>query len=350
VSGTYGTPALPLRIARLPQREGGLGLPQLHATNGAAFMAQTVATVPARLLHLLPHLRLSGDDDGGGGGSIAGTASPGSASGASLPPLLSSFRKQLRHWDKQARAEAARAERRELGIGTQHDDDGDVVPDGCAAPAVASQRTARDEEGDVIMGLHAFATQSSTDAEPDYDSNGDAVPGTGGASPPPPFTPPRALAGVIPPPLLERAARGPATIDGIIRACVRSAASSPSNPITEELLRAAGQMGYVDRVVDVAAADRDGGEAAAEGERRPKVQSALTNLVVLQQRRTLVRDLQRSGGNGQVALAQLHSQRGPGALSWLHCPPGRISSFAAAQMVLVSLCVRVYLPGAVKSV
>ena len=41
----------------------------------------------------------------------------------------------------------------------------------------------------------------------------------------------------------EWADRGPQTVDGSIRACVRAAAASPRNPHSEALLHAAGLMG-----------------------------------------------------------------------------------------------------------
>jgi hypothetical protein len=69
------------------------------------------------------------------------------------------------------------------------------------------------------------------------------------------------------------------------------------------------------------------------------VQQALTELVVERHWRLLEADLRSSGPCGRVALAQLFSQRGPGAMAWLQCPLGRISSYAAALMVLLSLCV-----------
>lgn len=43
-------PALPLAVARLPEREGGRGLPQLHLVCHIAFAAQVRETLPARLL------------------------------------------------------------------------------------------------------------------------------------------------------------------------------------------------------------------------------------------------------------------------------------------------------------
>jgi hypothetical protein len=49
------------------------------------------------------------------------------------------------------------------------------------------------------------------------------------------------------------------------------------------------------------------------------VQQELTDLVVERQRCLLEADLQRSGEDGRVALAQLRSQRGPGAMAWLQC-------------------------------
>jgi hypothetical protein len=58
--------------------------------------------------------------------------------------------------------------------------------------------------------------------------------------------------------------------------------------------------------------------------------------------RLLVRDLQRLGGAGKPILAQLRSQSGPGALSWLDVPPGAgvaMTPVAAVTMTLVALFV-----------
>ena len=58
--------------------------------------------------------------------------------------------------------------------------------------------------------------------------------------------------------------------------------------------------------------------------------------------RLLVRDLQRLGAAGVPLLAQLRSQSGPGALSWLDVPPGAgvaMTPVAAVTMTLVAIFV-----------
>ena len=394
VRGRYGTPALPLRISRLPQREGGLAQPDLHTINRGAHTAQLVATVPAQMLHMLPHIRAPTPADGGGGGDRGrgaasdtdddfagdsdsdnlgsgderggdGAAAAMTAAAVPLPPMLAAKRTLLRHFLKLAAEEDEREERQQAGFSTQFDGDGDAIlvdsgtyAAATAAAARASQHTQRDDDGDVIMGLGAYAT-TSTSSDSDGSAAARGARGRRGAAPSTPpgaFTPPSALDGVIPTPLLEWAARGPATLDGLICACVRVVASSPQTPATEELLRAAGKMGYLDRVASLPVVDRDspsqqrerggrgGGGRGRGGNDRdddepPKVQRTLTALVIRRQRRMLESDLRGSGEDGQAALAQLRSQRGPGAMAWLSCSPGRISPFAAAQMVLLSLFV-----------
>jgi hypothetical protein len=386
-------------------------MPQLHATNHAAYLAQAVTTIPAQLLHMLPHMHrpavVTGGDASATAAAAAGTRSGGGAAGGGAPvaasvplsPMLCRLRDELRHFCKLAKDTDGRAERREHGLATQYDDDGDAVltqSDGggraAAAPAASqrSQRTQRDGDGDVIMGIGALAAASSDtgfgsgdDSDgPDvvFDSGGDPVLRDGrrardcrralgraraahGHVAPSPFGddfgPPRPLKDVIPTPILEWATHGPATLDGLISASVRVVASSPQNPLTEELLRGAGKAGYLDRVVDLPGVDLDapagrrgcggvrgdGGSGGDDGggcdggdDPKPrKVQRVLTALVVERQWCGLAADLQSSGDVGRAALAQLHSQRGPGAMAWLQCPPGRISAYAAALMVLLSI-------------
>jgi hypothetical protein len=348
IGRSFGVPALPFRVGRLPQRAGGLGLPQLHLINRAAFMAQAVTTIPARLLHMLPHLHEPG-------GKVS--------DGAPLPPMLTAFRATLQFWQQAAASEEERQQRRANGVGTQYDEEGDVIVDDAPArrgppQPRRSQCTQRDSQGDVIMGsvsgLGELQRQWESESEPDYDSEGNissSAPRRPRQQPQPAFVPPSSLDKIIPDALLEWAERGPLTVDSFIRACVCAVAASPKNPISEELLRIAVMMGYIDRVVDLPEADpqedgngrRQSGGRERGGEERqeepPKVQRALTNLVVQQQWRTLERDLRGSAEEGQVVLAQLHSQRGPGALAWQHCAPGRFSCAAAATMVLVSMCV-----------
>jgi len=58
--------------------------------------------------------------------------------------------------------------------------------------------------------------------------------------------------------------------------------------------------------------------------------------------RLLLHDLRALGGDGKPLLAQLRSQSGPGALSWLDVPPGTavtMTPTAAATMTLVALFV-----------
>ena len=59
-------PRLPLAIGRLPVREGGRGLPQLHLVCYAAFAAQARETLPARLRSIAQSVGATGDDGGGG--------------------------------------------------------------------------------------------------------------------------------------------------------------------------------------------------------------------------------------------------------------------------------------------
>jgi hypothetical protein len=386
---TADEPPLPLRVARLPQRDGGLGLPSTHVINRGAFVAMGVATLAPAMLRLLPHLHLAqaADKDGAGAAGDSGDARAGDdrdsdgdpgpdqrpagprarqrlLAAVPLPPMVATFRTHVRHFHAVAQQEDARSERQAHGLGTQRDGDGDVCMGGndslgAAQLTPASQQTARtqyDSDGDVKMGLADFATASSSSDDDDmaYDSAGDPVRRPGRRAPPPSgdFEPPVALARSIPTPLLEWALGGATDLDAFICACVRTVASSPQDPNTEELLRAAGKMGYLERVVDLPVVDYDAPGAARRGRsgnrggggRReddddpPKVQKVLTGLVMARQLRTLEIDLQRSGACGQVALAQLHSQRGPGALAWLSCPARSMSSLAMVQMVLVALC------------
>ena len=51
----------------------------------------------------------------------------------------------------------------------------------------------------------------------------------------------------------------------------------------------------------------------------------------------LDKDLRRSGRQGKLVMAQLRSQRGPGAMAWSHAQPGRINPTSSVVMVMMAL-------------
>jgi hypothetical protein len=131
VFGTYGTPGLPLRVARLPTRTGGLALPQLHRVCRAAFVGQLMTTLCPRIVGMHADLRL----DAGAASPAAQAAGPGAvhqlAAAEELRPLLQTLPTELRNlssvYEEQALKSAAAAE----GVPESQlllvDDDGDVV-------------------------------------------------------------------------------------------------------------------------------------------------------------------------------------------------------------------------------
>ena len=82
--------------------------------------------------------------------------------------------------------------------------------------------------------------------------------------------------------------------------------------------------------------------SAMDCSRVPVPTCRLTVALVDKQVEQLEQDLRRSGRPGKLALAQLRSQRGPGAMAWSHAQPGRINSTNAVIMVLVALFVEAF--------
>ena len=92
IRGSFGTPGLPLRLARLPTRTGGMAMPHLHQVCKAAFVGQVMTTLCARVVGMHADLRLV--PEGAGlppaaalaAGAAGAMAVGGPAQG--LPPLF----------------------------------------------------------------------------------------------------------------------------------------------------------------------------------------------------------------------------------------------------------------------
>ena len=271
-------PALALRVAQLPARAGGLGLPHLRTTCVCAFVGQLSTTLHKRALRVMADLpppvvpvqeRLM---DG---------AAPWPAAG-SLPPFFVSLRASARLlWS---------------AFSVQAQPDGDLV----VAPAALQPLT-------------------------------------------PESVPPAPLQRVLSAPMLAWIAGSSVSPTAALVAAAAADAPLPANPENGEgepqllppplppLAPAPGQPAHDDDDDDLL-----GDELA----RHP--QRLLSAYLARLTWRLLVRDLQQLGAAGVPLLAQLRSQSGPGALSWLDVPPSAgvaMTPVAAITMTLVAIFV-----------
>ena len=212
-----------------------------------------------------------------------------------------------------------------------------------------SQRTQMEDDGDVIM----YETAAG-----DGNDNGDDGAGGGagggamqledegegaGVQGPAAWEPPKALAMVVPTPLLAWAKQDSPSENSALAAIARAAAVSPAKTICETHLCEAGILS-APLPLEVSQSDNGDGTAGGQAPAKkkpppPPVQQTLTDMLVESQLDCLDKDLRRSGAAGKLVRAQLRSQRGPGALAWLGAQPDRISPAGAVIMLLVAVMV-----------
>lgn len=323
IVGTYGTPGLPLRVARLPTRVGGLAMPQLHLVCRAAFVGQLMTTLRARVIEAHGDLVFHRAP---AAGAIVADFNP-----EELPPLLQALRRELRHWAAVYQARAAAKQ--------------------TAAAPPTSQTTQLDEEGDVVMyaidgsgcsrdvGEGASGSAGGGSGPEQSQGPGPAVPAQ--QAPAPVLDD---LGKIVPPHLLKWAATvdggGPPAVHAALAAIVSAAASSPAKINCEKKLC---DEGILPPLAWCRGEPRGNqGNTQTPKEEPPPVQSSLTSALVDAQLAGLEKDLRRSGDAGKLVQAQLRSQRGAGAMAWLGAPAGRVSSVGAVIMVLVAVMVDAY--------
>ena len=302
IAGTYGTPGLPLRVARFSPSSGGMQLPQLHQVCRAAFVGQLITTLCPRVIAMHADLRLDN-----GTSAAAGAPPPTHGPSDELPPLLRAARRELRHWTEIYEA----AQRKSAAA---------------AGELPVSQRTQRDDDGDVVMN-------NASQRGPRADTNNPSA-----------WAPPPDLTAVVPEALLHWAHQPDPTVNSALAAVARAATSSPIKNLSEKYLceariAAARQFHGVDAGDSSVADGTDEAALLLAGLGPLPVQRRLTAVLVDTQIAQLNKDLQKSGRAGKLVMAQLRSQRGPGAMEWLRAQPGRINSTNAVIMVLVALMV-----------
>jgi hypothetical protein len=300
IRGTWRTPGLPLRVARLPLRVGGLAMPQLHLVCKAAFVGQLMTTLRARVVAIHADLQLD----------RVAAIDPA----AELPsPLLQAMHGALRYWTALFEERAPKP-----------------------VAVAESQRTQRDDDGDVLMRA---AGDNGNDSEPEGEGDGG-----GGQLQPAAWAPPAALAKAVPTPLLVWAKQdAPPTEHSALAAIARAATSSPSKISCEKRLCEAGILPALEWCQGDSSNGKADGQAPAE--RPPPVQKTLTDMLVEAQLDGLDKDLRCSGAAGKLVRAQLRSQRGPGAMAWLSAQPDRISPVSAVIRLLVAVMVDPYRVG-----
>jgi hypothetical protein len=159
------------------------------------------------------------------------------------------------------------------------------------------------------------------------------------------WEPPKALAKVVPPPLLAWAKQDSPSEHSALAAIALAAVASPAKTICEARLC---EVGILPELRGSQGDDGDGeggGQAPANKKKPPPpVQRTLTDELVESQPELhcLDKDLRRSGAAGKLVRAQLRSQRRPGALAWLSAQPDRISPAGAVIMLLVAVMVDPY--------
>jgi hypothetical protein len=387
-----GLPGLPLQVACLPPRFGGIGLPQLRHVCQAAFAAQVSETLVARVVdthvRAVRHGLLPAPLAAPGATQQAGAAAGGGGEGEvalpagvcdDLPPLFAAVRGVIRYWDG-------------------------VVDDQSAAPEGALFSTQYDDDGDALMDFTEPNAASGAAAAADGGESGPeagAAGGAPGASQPPasprqfdspaaPSSPSSAAAETVAA-LFPAALRAWAADDSpSASALTSSSSSSPSSPRSSSasapappvVVAVCAALGWhpslrgraarrAERVVRRALGAGlpqdhlpcDGSRpAGGRGSRRAggdcddddfyfddlfngfgmgHAQGALSVVLVGGQYRRLVSDLSQRGIAGRQVAAQLLSQRGRGAMSWLDAPQGlaAMHPLAAVTMVLMTITV-----------
>jgi Reverse transcriptase (RNA-dependent DNA polymerase) len=302
-------PGLPLRVARLPPREGGMGLPQLHRVCVGAYVSQLLTTLRARVLAIQPALRRdeceSHDAD-----AMDVEGGPLCAS-RSITPFFSALRSGLRHWTAMAKE------------GLHHSADvGHVSADFPASllkhVPLQLLQWAHLDAASIDCALQAIAATATSNIVD------------------------------TPTPTNENLCAGQHAAAGCERsACTgRSQGDGPGGRWRCD--DDDGSEGESDADAERTTTSRpEGGCAVKDGtfSRRSKSastpQRAFVSCLLKRQWRSLQDDLHKVGPKGKVILAQLRSQRAPGALSWQSAPPGpgAMGTIASVTMTLLTLCV-----------
>jgi hypothetical protein len=255
-----------------------------------------------------------------------------------LPPVLASAHAVLRRWrDFLAAPNDAPTQH----FNTLSDLDG--VEEMDAAPAAGTQR---DDDGDVIMQSPAEDDQGASPDDDVNDNDDDDVPrppGDAGAARPASgnLTP---LTSFFTSAVLIWASCAPtdaadaftALLGGRTVPAVAPARAAPRNPNHALGGRRPGPA--------QARSDDDDPDFAAGGDSDPeqlRPQHELTRCLVRRQRDALHAELARGGLTGRLVAAQLHSQSGPGALSWVDAAQGLVTmhTLPAITFLLITLMV-----------
>jgi hypothetical protein len=288
--------ALPLEVARLPAREGGLSLPTLQHTSPAAFMGRCAHTLPLTAAALLPDYTRLLATPAQPATVVAGTAD---SEAQPLPPALASLRVALQGW----LAAYRRAEEVALA---------EVA---AAAARVSSPLAA------------ALPPPAPPPADPPED--------------PPPLDVPAGLACLVPLRMLEWAdAPLPPTVLATL-ACF-AAAAPPTPPVPLEsgvgaLPQSQPGGGGADALADEGLAH----EVTAVP-KRVRAQRGLSAFLQEARSARLYAALATCGWSGRYVAAQLRSQGSAGALAWLeHLPFGAapLDAVQAVTMTLLTICV-----------
>lgn len=271
-------PALPLRVAQMSPHNGGLGLPHLRTTAPCAFVAQLATTLHKQALRVVAGMPAPVVPDDRPPTPPADAAAAAHAEGGTLPPLLLALRSSARHL------------------------------------------------------WRAYSAP--------LDADGTVVPPAAGAAPAP-APPPAPLRRVLSPPTLAWVAG-----DTVSRTLALAAVTAAAPPLPDHNQPREGEQPVPPPPQPPHAGAPPGGgddvdDLASGASRRP--QHYLSTHLHRLQWRLLLYDLRLLPGvEGKPLLAQLRSQSGPGALSWLDVPPGTaltMTPVAAVTMTLVALFV-----------
>jgi hypothetical protein len=288
-----GVQRLPLRAARLPGSQGGLGLPHLHRVCHAAFLGQFCLTMPQRVVSMQvdfpAELRLQMAEAAAGDPMDVADAAQ-----EEVPPVFLAARAAIRYW-------AA------------------VLP--AAEPADAGADAA-------IAGREDAGPQAALAGLPDV------------------------LQDHVPAPLLLWAMGDSASVATALAAAADAAAHPTRATVFRVggLRRAAAAAAHGASGEDAAVA---GGLDDDDGDRQPSIQRELTVALGRVLVEALRAELEARGNElpARRVLAQLRSQQAPGALAWLSMAPALsrrphvaadgagLHAMAAVTMVLVTVFV-----------
>jgi len=345
-----GVAALPLRIARLPPSEGGLGLPQVNLVCRAAYAGQIAATLQARALAihrslvehgLLPPAEQSspgqpedsdGDDMAGGPVEDEWQGEEGAEEESTLIPMLSEVRDVFRYWQASVANTTSQPQQAGDVRRTQHDSQGDVIME--SASALSAMHGVSSEPGKPVKLqlttlLPASLLAWTHGGQVSIAATWKALLGGGGPSQNHASSSPRTQN------LFEGGAHAGSNADhggdgerdrGGIGDEARTHDGGPGH----------GDFGGVDMEDDSSGSTQGEG-----GARKAGVQRHLAKHLMAAQARQLKLELGGSGMAGRVVAAQLRSQSGKGALLWIDAPQGlaAMHTLQAVTMVLMAIMV-----------